>query len=186
MTVNDLTILTEYEAGHAITAIEWVARSGKPIVVIGERILAECETERLATELNYCIRIVGEPRILGFIVRRDRDFWQYGFFRHRWAMDALLYLQEKAPRIQGVHAHWIRGLLFGYDPDAIQRFISSASPERGSKLNRTPYSPSCRHHRVEMYDPLASSVPIRSKLSVSKEDIKGKLPQKQAKPKRAK
>lgn len=59
---------------------------------------------------------------------RDRAGWsRLGFYRHDWALSPLLYLEEEAPVIQGAQAHRVRGLLFGYDASAIERFISSAS-----------------------------------------------------------
>jgi len=158
MTIDKLAIMTEYEAGHAITAIEWVTRAGKPIIEIGGRLITPTEIDLLAEDLNHCIEISGELDVYGFMMRDRDDWWQFGFYRHSWAMAALLHLQQETPRIQGAHAHWVRGLLFGYDAEAIQRFMSSACDGPASISRLAPCSHVCRRRKVEIYDCLASFV----------------------------
>ena len=148
--VEDLKILTEYELGRGVTAIEWVARGGKPIAEIGGRILAATEVKYLAVDLNRCLEVAGEPQVRGFIMRDTSGWWQFGFYQHRWAILALLYLQQKAPAIQDAHAHWVRGLLFGYDSEAIQQFILSSSSGQESMLRYSPYKNV--RGKVEIYD----------------------------------
>ncbi len=162
MTAQDLAILTEYEVGRAVTAIEWVARSGKPIVEIGSRMLGPWELHHLAEDLHRCLDIAGELEVHGFIVLGRDDWWQFGFYRHAWAMAAFLYLQSRGPRIDGAHAISLQGLLFGYNAEAIQRFISSVSDARESRLHWLPYKKGPSSRRVETYDSAVSCVRRRS------------------------
>ncbi len=121
-------ILTEYERGRAQIAIEWVARSQKPIVEIGGRSLKNCDLNALAEDLNLCIAQSGEV-VLGFVIPFGiTDYCCYGFYRERWAIKALLSVQDnESLSLNPQNRAWVQGLLFGYSPDAIQRFISSSS-----------------------------------------------------------
>ena len=161
--VTDLAILTEYEAGRAITAIEWVARGNKPIVEIGSRMLPDADAEHLATDLYHCIEISGESEVRGFAIHDAQGWWQFGFYRYDWAISAFLYLHnEEAPAIQGAHAHWVRGLLFGYNAESIQRFISSEFAEPTSIQTSLPCRNISRQCKVGIYDTRAPRVPLRS------------------------
>ena len=79
--------LSEYECGRAQIAIEWVARSQKPIVEIGGRPISECDIEAIAFDLNKCIEESGEP-VRGFIIPdRMPGYCCYGFYRYGWAIE---------------------------------------------------------------------------------------------------
>jgi hypothetical protein len=159
--LHDLLILTEYETGHAITAIEWVARGGKPIIEIGGRVLSAEKIESLSDDLNRCIDIAGESEVYGFVLR-DGDWWRFGFYRYEWAIAGLLHLFGEAPAIHGTHAHWIRGLLFGYSSDSIHRFISSECDGQESTSHSHPYRKIRVYRRVEIYDTPEQPAPLRS------------------------
>lgn len=121
-------ILTEYERGRAQIAIEWIARAQKPIVEIGGRSFKNCDLNALAEDLNLCIAQSGEV-VRGFVIPFGiTDYCCYGFYRYRWVINALLSVQEnELLSLDPQNRVWVQGLLFGYSPDAIQRFISSSS-----------------------------------------------------------
>ena len=127
-------ILTEYERGRAQIAIEWVARAQKPIVEIGGRSLKNCDLNALAEDLNLCIAESGEV-VKGFVIPfGTTDYCCYGFYCESWAIKALLSVQEnESLSLNPQNRAWIQGLLFGYSPDAIQRFISASSLIQASR-----------------------------------------------------
>jgi len=111
-------------------AIEWVARAQKPIVEIGGRRVKGCDLLGLAADLNSCIARSGE-RVHGFVmVDKMPGYCCYGFYRYPWAMKALLYVyggeRQRSPA-DPCRLLWLKGLVFGYSPEAIQSFILSAS-----------------------------------------------------------
>ena len=144
--------LTEYERGRAQLAIEWVARSEKPIVEIGGRPISACDVRCLARDLDECIASSRESVRAFIMPDRMPGYCCYGFYRHPWAINAMLETWG-AGRWPADPARWIwlQGLLFGYSADAIQRFMSSASCERASSSRSSPHSESYRLRRVEIY-----------------------------------
>jgi hypothetical protein len=152
--LNGFGVLTEYECGRAQIAIEWVARSQKPVVEIGGRLIEGCDLNALARDLNRCIDQSGEA-VRGFIIPdRMPGYCCYGFYRYPWAIEALLFAwkgwQASSEARQSL---WLQGLVFGYSPDAIQRFISSASCERASssRANQNRIPNRVQNRRVEIY-----------------------------------
>jgi hypothetical protein len=146
-------ILTEYECGRALTSIEWVARSEKPIVEIGGRPMQNCDFRALAHDLNCCILRSGED-VRGFIIPdKMRGYCCYGFFKHSWAVEALLDVWgiKKSGLARTRRLLWMQGLVFGYSPDAIQRFILSACGERASIPSPAPCNGIARYCKVEIY-----------------------------------
>jgi hypothetical protein len=104
MTARECAVLSEYEVGRAITAVEWVARAGKPIVEVGSRLLGPWELHHLAEDMALCLAVAGEPAARAFIVLGSDGWWRFGFYRHPWAIAAFVYLQQRRPHIQGAHA----------------------------------------------------------------------------------
>jgi hypothetical protein len=150
--------LTEYECGRAQIAIEWVARSEKPVVEIGGRPIQGCDLLGLTKDLDRCITQSRE-QVRGFVMPdRMSGYCCYGFYRYPWAMKALLsvYGDERQESLNDpCRRVWLQGLVFGYSPEAIQRFISSASCEQASTLRRNPYRFPFRYRKVEIYGTLA-------------------------------
>src|SRR5258708_203558 len=145
-------VLSEYECGRAQIAIEWVARSQKPIVEVGGCPIEGCDFDSLASDLNRCIARSGE-NVKAFIVPdKMRGYCCYGFYRFPWAIRALLHVWgiERAANDKG-RSLWEQGLVFGYSADAIQRLISSASFSRASSSRPRLCSHHDRRRRVEMY-----------------------------------
>jgi hypothetical protein len=159
--VENCLVLTEYELGRAVTAIEWVSRGAKPIVEIGQRLLSgDITASDLATDLDRCIALAGEPEVRAFAIYRNDGWWQFGFYRYEWAITALLALETETPA--DVHAHWIRGLLFGYDPASIDRFIASASDGLKSTLRYSLDNCTCLPDRVELYGQAGEPFPLHN------------------------
>ncbi len=148
-------VLSEYECGRAQMAIEWVARSQKPIVEIGGCPIKGCNLYDLANDLNRCILLSGESVRAFVMPDRAKGYCCYGFYRYEWAIRALLVLWGDQTPKGPYHSLWLQGLLFGYGPDAIQRFISSASCAQASNTHLRQHSVFARYCKVEMYGPLA-------------------------------
>ena len=148
-------------------AIEWVARSQKPIVEIGG-CPVNGHIRALAHDLNRCIAMSGES-VQAFVIPDGlRGYCCYGFYRYPWTIEALIFIWGTRPvRIDSRHLEWIHGLVFGYSPDAIQSFMSSASSARASKSHSPQHTESRRVclGRVGIYGYLASSVRPRSSRS---------------------
>ena len=159
-------VLTEYECGRAQIAIEWVARAQKPIVEIGGCPVKGCDLLALAHDLNRCITRSGESVTTFIMPDRMPGYCCYGFYRYRWAIDAMLTIWGAArwPR-ESARWLWLQGLLFGYGADAIQRFISSASCAQASNSRCCHRSQSYLHRRVEIYGSLARLVRRRNNRS---------------------
>jgi hypothetical protein len=148
-----LRLLTEYECGRALTSIEWVARSEKPIVEIGGCPMRGCNFQALAHDLNHCI-LRSHEDVRGFIMPdKMRGYCCYGFFKYPWAVEALLDVwgKRKSGLTRTRRLLWMQGLVFGYSPDAIQRFISSASDGQVSTARSVQCSDIARYCRVEIY-----------------------------------
>ena len=163
--LDGFRLLSEYECGRAQIAIEWVARAQKPVVEIGGRPETECDLRALAHDLNRCIARSGET-VRAFVIPDGTPrYCCYGFYRYPWAVEAMIFAWGKnARRPNSRQWAWIQGLIFGYSPDAIQRFISSASVSRGSMSHQprhTEFHRVCLG-RVEIYGPLALNVQRRN------------------------
>lgn len=118
-------MLSDYERGRAQLAIEWVARAQKPIVEVGGRPLDGCDLTALAGALDQCIFESGED-VRGFVIPdKTPGYCCYGFYRYGWALEALLSVW--GPDADPPHREWLYGLLFGYDAQAIERFVRSSS-----------------------------------------------------------
>jgi len=160
--LDGVGVLSEYEYGRAQIAIEWVARSQKPVAEIGGRPLKGCDLASLASDLHRCIAHSGEA-VKGFIIPdKLSKYCCYGFYRYPWAIEALLDVWdiERAP--ESTRSLWRQGLVFGYSPEAIQTFISSASSEQASKSHLRRRTEICRLYKVEIYGQLASLARRRS------------------------
>jgi hypothetical protein len=134
-------ILSEFEIGQVMTAIETVGRIGKPLAHVGSRIGAEPD---LRADLEACLVDAGETGRVSIWMERQGARVNYGFYGQPWVLRALTFLQT--PDLQPQDRHWINGLLFGYDAAAIQRFAEAngVADERIRTLlfpNRTSDTP---------------------------------------------
>lgn len=125
-----LAVLTEFEAGCCAVAIESITRLGKPIAEVCTRRIEESRIPSLESDLLRCLESSGQAAsVKGFIRRVDEARVSFGFFTHPWALEALEYLDQHRSQIEARHVDWIEGLLFGYQADAIQAFLSARFPE---------------------------------------------------------
>jgi hypothetical protein len=140
--MDSLEVLSEYEAGRAVTMIEWVARSGKPIAELTSRRMLDAAP--LARDVDRCITLAHE-RVRGFLIETEPTVWIAGFYVQPWAIEAFAFLLRNDP-LDAYHRRWVSGLLFGYGAEPVQRFINDACDERDATLQ-----PNCKVGMVEMF-----------------------------------
>jgi hypothetical protein len=111
-------ILSEFEIGQAMVAIETVARVGKPLAEVGCRVGSEGDLE---ADLLCCVDDAGERGRVFPWLRRHGQHVRFGFYAEPWVLRAMDFMerQDLAP----ADRHWIAGLLFGYRSAAIQQFV---------------------------------------------------------------
>ena len=125
-------ILTDFDFGQCLRAIDEVALRGKPLAEVGQRSAAELAVGELKADLRSCIEMSGFP-VTAYIIA-DIEIVRFGFFQHRWVGEALMFVEEEADQLlPRHHIHWLQGLLFGFTPAAIDQFI-----ERLRALNEDP------------------------------------------------
>ena len=117
-------ILSEYEIGRSISAIEAVLRTDKPIAEVGCR---QGTLSDLEADLQGCLDLVQRQCPVQFWTRQDGPRIRYGFYLQPWAIEALDFL-DRADLGEPERA-WIGGLLFGYRPDAIHEYITRQRAE---------------------------------------------------------
>lgn len=116
-------VLSEYEIGRAVWAVEIVARSEKPVAEVSCRKVASLAS--LEDDLRECIKLAGNAdNVRPWTRPTTANRVRYGFYREAWVLDALDFL-DRAKLADADHA-WISGLLFGYRADAIEEFIARA------------------------------------------------------------
>lgn len=118
-------VLSEYEVGRCLSAVEAIARTDKPIAEVGCR---DAKLADLESDLQGCVGLVSGDYGVRFWTRASEGRIRYGFYREPWALDAIDFL-DRTDLDPGARA-WISGLLFGYRPDAIQQFIAKSAPKR--------------------------------------------------------
>lgn len=124
-------LLSEYEVGRAVSAIEAVSRSDKPIAEVGS---TQAERGDLEADLKGCLALVrGVEDVRFWIKVASGTLLRFGFYREPWALDALDFL-DRADLPETDRA-WISGLLFGYRPTAIQNFIARQSEPRRAQAS---------------------------------------------------
>jgi hypothetical protein len=108
-------VLSEFEIGQAMAAIEGVDRLGKPMAEVGLRLVDPADLDH---DLRWCISDSGARVFLW--IRRHGERWSFGFYQQPWVLDAMDFLERADLPLND--RHWITGLLFGYQPHAIQSF----------------------------------------------------------------
>lgn len=120
-------ILSEFEIGQAMAAIESVARSGKPLAEVG------CRAGNLADiehDLTACLGSLRDAADVKIWMREAGDRVRFGFYIQPWVLEALTFVETAD--VSAVDRHWINGLLFGYRPEAIQQFIDARQGARAA------------------------------------------------------
>jgi hypothetical protein len=112
-------VLSEYEIGRCMSAIDAVAMLGKPIAEVMTRLgpLADLESD-----LAQCIKLSEKTDQVNFWVRPLGHKFRYGFYKEAWTLQALDFL-DRTTTLNPYDRDWITGLLFGYRPDRIQEFL---------------------------------------------------------------
>lgn len=142
---HHFNILSDYEVGRCISAIEAIGRGTKPLAEVGS--IKPENLDFLKKDLSACLRITRESKVKGFLLRQEGERWSYGFYREAWVEEALLFIDRV--ELPAFHRHWISGLLFGYNPGAIQRFLSGGlsaqvtTEPHGDTLSRGEIFPLC-------------------------------------------
>lgn len=122
--MSSYNVLSEFERGACANAIEFIARCGKPVVEVGSRVLSEVQpVEHLESDLRGCIAESGEE-VSAYVLENEPRAWAYGFFAKPWVLAALRFLYQEQGVNDAYHRHWIAGLLFGYEADAIGAFLA--------------------------------------------------------------
>jgi hypothetical protein len=78
------SVLSDYEAGRSVSAIEAVGRGSKPVAEIGNVQLEKNEIQSLIEDIRLCLSLVGELNVKGFLLSQGNGRWSYGFFREAW------------------------------------------------------------------------------------------------------
>jgi hypothetical protein len=110
-------ILSEYDVGRAIAAIEAVNVLERPIAEVG---CCRASLETLEADLRGCLDLARADEVR-FWTRSNGDRWRFGFYREPWALEALDFLDRA--ELGDIERAWIGGLLFGHRASAIQQFI---------------------------------------------------------------
>lgn len=111
-------MLSDYEIGRCISAIEAIARTDKPISECGS---ASATAVDLEADLLACLQLVRHADGVNFWMRVSGKRLRFGFYREAWALRALDFLSQADLRPED--RAWISGLLFGYQPGQIQAYI---------------------------------------------------------------
>lgn len=129
--IHNFNILSDYEVGRAIAAIEAVGRGTKPVAEVGDRTVGDIEL--LETDLRTCLEVAKEPHVKGFLLQHDSQRCSFGFYCEDWVLETLQFLYHEGQLLSAFHRDWILGLLFGYTPKAVSWFLStSASVGQGA------------------------------------------------------
>jgi hypothetical protein len=113
-------VLSEFEIGQASAAIEAVGRQGKPIAEVGCRAAAREDIEH---DLRANLADRREANRVFVWIRPAGDRFRFGYYSEAWTQSALDFLERA--NVEDSDRHWISGLLFGYQPSAIQEFIDA-------------------------------------------------------------
>jgi hypothetical protein len=115
-------VLTDYEVGRSVSAIETIARSDKPVAEVGcqQVILADLEDD-----LAECLKLANVVPEVRFWTKASGVRFRYGFYKEAWVLGALDFLDRA--QLGETERAWISGLLFGYRSGAIQQYIARES-----------------------------------------------------------
>jgi hypothetical protein len=119
-------ILSEFEIGQAVAAIESIARSDRPLAEVGCRLADPADLEH---DLSACLASANETGRVWIWLRKAGDRYRFGFYSQPWVLRALELVE--GTDLQQSDRDWINGLLFGYRPDAIQRYLDATQAADG-------------------------------------------------------
>jgi hypothetical protein len=145
-------ILTEFEIGQAVTAIETVARLGKPLAEIGCRQGNPADIEH---DLTHCLRSANELGKLHVWTWKAGERYRFGFCAQPWVLRALEFVEDSD--LAQSDRDWLCGLLFGYKADAIQQYLDRASEAGGGADD-----PKANHHSIHTQNNGRCATALRS------------------------
>ena len=112
-------VLYEYEIGRAMSAIEEILLRNKPIADLGIR--SGGKKSDLIHDLRACIQSrKAQGKVFVWINKVDGRF-NYGFYSHHCILDAMHHMLHSD--IDPMLRHVFLGLIFGYSPDSIAKFV---------------------------------------------------------------
>ena len=118
-------VLSEYEIGRCLSAIDAVVLLGKPIAEVSS---LSAEMADLEDDLRHCQELAGNRgRVARFWIRQSESRLRYGFYKEPWTLQALDFLNQAT--LTHFDRDWINGLLFGYRPEMIQEFLDRQQPK---------------------------------------------------------
>jgi hypothetical protein len=119
----------DYWSARCLFAIESVSRTGKPVAEVGEMRCSRDEKSALEEFLRRRVEEFGDRDVNSYVRRTGPNRYAFGFFVFPWVRDAIRFIGSGGRPLRESDRHWIQGLLFGYRPDAIQRFLRGAGSE---------------------------------------------------------
>lgn len=120
--------LGDFEAGVIFQSLQSAALGVKPVAA------GVIRASSRRAFLAFARRSGFDSLCIGFgAIAAGQIEWRAS--RFRWAIDALAWLEaDGSTALGGFHLHWVQGLLYGYGPDEIDRFLTRLSePESSSR-----------------------------------------------------
>lgn len=132
--VHSGSVLGLYDLARCHAAIEAVERLDKPIVEI-PIVVSMAQLGQLIDDVMRVAELAETGEVRVHVDYRE-GVALVAFYRYRWCQEALAFL-KKGGGCPPPALHWFQGLLFGYDPESIERFIRTATcSERESTSRR--------------------------------------------------
>jgi hypothetical protein len=139
-----IMVLSLYDLARCHMAIEAVERRDKPVAEIPVAIPV-AQLGQLIDDVQHVVETTETGEIRVHVDYRE-GVALVAFYRYEWCRAALRFL--KGGGVPPPALPWMEGLIFGYNPSAIQRFIEttacsesgSTSPRRTSGTEETPHA----------------------------------------------
>lgn len=139
--------LTEREMGEAHQLRCAVQLRDKPIGELSITGLEASDLPAFIKEVEQDVwfsnhRHTGKPKLKCFFRSNGRKKYTYGFYIYPWALEAFDFIHS-VPKLQtGPQREWLRGLLYGYSPGAIQAWLNMVKKEDEAAGRQSSASPS--------------------------------------------
>ena len=123
-----------YDLARCHAAIEAVERRDKPVAEI-PIVVSVAQLGQLIDDVLHVVELTETGEIKVHIDYRE-GVALVAFYRYGWCRAALELL--KGGGFPPPALHWIQGLLFGYNPEAIERFIAQLGAPHEDPRRRLP------------------------------------------------
>jgi hypothetical protein len=125
-------VLGLYDLARCHAAIEAVERRDKPVAEIPIAV-SVAQLGQLIDDVMRVAELTETGEIRVHVDYRE-GVALVAFYRYGWCREALAFL-KKGGGCPPPALHWFQGLLFGYDPESIERFVRATEwPVRASTL----------------------------------------------------